>query len=96
MTITPASFKAGLKRLRTLLFPKDFVKQQLWSLARRSQYIMAQLEFLGGDDAERGLDLPAELGSLGLECLMVSRADLLSAPRAKLKEYLKVSFNTCS
>lgn len=90
------SIDAGMKQLRTLLFPRDFVKELLWSLARRSQYIMAQLECLAEDASEHGsrdqygLHLPEELGSLWLEALFLTPADLRATARTRLIEYLKV------
>lgn len=62
----------------------------LWSLAKRSGYIKAQLECLGEEGVKGGLELPAELGTLWLECVFLSPSDLLQTANAKLKEYLKL------
>lgn len=80
---------AGVKRVRSLMFPSGFEQLLLWCLAARSPYIRAQLECMV-DGAEGGLELPAEFGSLWLEGLLVTWAGMRATANAKVVQFLQV------
>lgn len=85
-----AALTAGLKRVRCQSFPSAFEDQPLRLFAARSAVIRAQLECLGDDVTSECLQLPGEICSLWLECILTTPPDLRKLDDDTLAAYLKV------
>ena len=80
------------KRARCLsftFFPGGFEERILRRLTERSAFIKAQLECLGDDFASGRLQLPEETGSLWIDCILSTRAELTATDDETLAAYLK-------
>ena len=85
MTVTTRN-----KRARCLSFPGGFEERILRRVAARSEFIGAQLECLGDDATSGRLQLPEEAGSLWIDCILSTPAELRTTDDKTLAAYLKV------
>ena len=81
---------ASTKRARCLSFPGGFEERILRRMKGRSEFIRAQLECLGDDGTSGRLQLPEEIGSLWIICILSTHAELRATDDKTLSAYLKV------
>ena len=81
----------GLKRARMQSFPGAFEAQLLRLFAGRSAFLRDQLECVGEDALNGGLQLPEGFGSLWLDCVLTPPPDLNKLDDETIAAYLKVS-----
>ena len=69
---------------------RGFEERILRRLTARSEFVKAQLECLGDDFASGRLQIPEETGSLWIDCMLSTPAQLKATDDETLAAYLKV------
>ena len=78
------------KRARCLSFPGGFEERILRRMKARSEFVRAQLECLGDDGTSGRLQLPEEIGSLWVDCILSTPSELRATDDKTLAACLKV------